>query len=160
MGAWGIKNFENDTAVDWLNDFQPEGNTAEIEEILDQVLAEKDFIDDEESFITLAFLELLAVKLNLTQTTMETNIAFPITRALIEKTIKATHKILFFENHSELRELWEESEEYTPWQDYQSFLIKILTDYLITAGPGKNMDEPLSPVDKNSAWLPPDWNKN
>jgi len=26
MGAWGIKNFENDTAIDWLNEFQQEAD--------------------------------------------------------------------------------------------------------------------------------------
>lgn len=159
MGAWGIKNFENDTAVDWINDFQEEGNTVVVEEILDQILLEKDFIDDEESFITLGFLELLAVNLNLTQTTIETDFVFPITRSLVEKTIKATHKILFFENHSELRELWEESEEYAQWQDYQLYLIKILTDYLITAVPNKIDGETLAPVNKDSTWLPPNWNE-
>jgi hypothetical protein len=159
MGAWGIKNFENDTAVDWINDFQEEGNTAEVEEILDQILLEKDFIDDEESFITLGFLELLAVNLNLTPTTIDNDFDFPITRSLVDKTIKATHKILFFENHSELRELWEESEDYAQWQDYQLYLIKILTDYLITAVPNKSVDEKLAPLNRDSSWLPPNWDK-
>jgi hypothetical protein len=159
MGAWGIKNFENDTAVDWINDFQEEGNTAEVEEILDQILLEKDFIDDEESFITLGFLELLAVNLNLTPTTIDNDFDFPITRSLVDKTIKATHKILFFENHSELRELWEESEDYPQWQDYQLYLIKILTDYLITAVPNKSVDEKLAPLNRDSSWLPPNWDK-
>jgi len=122
MSAWGIKNFENDTAVDWLNDFEQETDTKALEEILDGIIKEQDFIDDEESFITLAFLELLTIKLKLIVATVDIDVAFNPTSKLIEKTIMSTQKILFFENHSELRELWKESEEYNQWQDYQLYL--------------------------------------
>jgi len=160
MGAWGIKNFENDTAIDWLNDFQQERDFTAIELVLDGLLNEPDFIDDEESFITLGCLELLAIKQGLINPTIEINTSLHITYNLIQKTIKATHKILFFENHSELRSLWEESEEYAEWQDYQLFLVKILNDYLKTIAPGFEPNDNLPPVDKNNPWLSTDWNKN
>jgi len=160
MGAWGIKNFENDTAIDWLNEFQQEADSTSVEILLDVLLNEPDFIDDEESFITLGYLELLAINQGLIGSTIDINISFHVTINIIEKTIKAAHKILFFENHSELRELWEESEEYLEWQDYQLFLIKTLRDYLKTIPSGIKPDDILTPVNKNNPWLSIDWDKN
>jgi len=160
MGAWGIKNFENDTAIDWLNEFQQEADSTRIAILLDVLLNEPDFIDDEESFITLGYLELLAINQGLIGSTIDINISFHVTINIIEKTIKAANKILFFENHSELRELWEESEEYLEWQDYQLFLIKILRDYLKTIPSGIKPDDDLPPVNRNNSWLSTDWNKD
>lgn len=160
MGAWGIKNFENDTAIDWLTEFQQEADSVSVEILLDKILKEPDFINDEESYVALGYLELLAINLGLISPTIDINISFHITLNMIEKTIKAAQKILFFENHSELKELWEESEDYLEWQDYQSYLINILRDYHKTIASNVKPNDILSPSNRNSPWLPPDWEKN
>ncbi len=130
MGAWGYKNFENDTAEDWYSDLINSKDITLILSNLSLVLEEKEFIDDEESFISLAILEALAGKLHLINTThilpeiKDLNEPF-----LIEHSIKVAKKILFFKEHSELRELWQESDEYELWFNYQITLIQNLEEF-------------------------------
>lgn len=57
MGVWGISNLENDTAKDWLVEIGDKYIIADI--YAKKILTEENFIDDEESFITLAVLELI-----------------------------------------------------------------------------------------------------
>lgn len=159
MGAWGIKNFENDTASDWLIDFEKDSDIKILEDIFNQILEEKEFIDDEESFITLAFLELIAIKFKLIETELEVNIHFSFSYSLIEKVLLASEKIVFFENHSELRELWTESEDFEKWQDYQLLLIKLVRNYLKNLKANLSSEATLFTKDINFL-LPPDWNKS
>ncbi|GGE45635.1 uncharacterized protein DUF4259 [Pedobacter psychrotolerans] len=158
MGAWGIKNFENDTACDWLVDFENNSDIKILEDIFNQILEEKEFIDDEESFITLAFLELIAIKFKLIETELEVNIHFTLSYGLIEKVLLASEKIVFFEDHSELRELWIESDDYEQWKNYQLFLIKSVRDYSSNHNI-QSSKETLFSKDTNFR-LPPDWNKS
>lgn len=130
MGAWGYKNFENDTAADWFIELQESPGKDLILPYLMKVLEENEFIDDEESFVSLAVLEALAGKLKLVNTeALLPSINDIDMIALTEASIKAGKKILFFKEHSELRELWEESEDYNQWFNYQIYLIKKLEDY-------------------------------
>ncbi|MFK8288384.1 DUF4259 domain-containing protein [Capnocytophaga canimorsus] len=127
MGVWGITNLENDTAQDWLVEVGEDFVSAQ--EYVEMILQEEDFIDDEESFITLAVLELM--EQHLSSSDFDKNAflqKFP--KDFIFSVIKASKKILYFENHSELRELWQESDEYEQWKTHQDSLISCIKYFL------------------------------
>lgn len=130
MGAWGYKNFENDTAAGWFIELEKSPYKELILPYLIKVLEENEFVDDEESIISLAVMEALSGRLKL----INTEFILPFIDemdmiVLIEASIKAGKKILFFKEHSEVRELWAESDEYRQWFDYQVYLIKKLENY-------------------------------
>ncbi|AJH15848.1 DUF4259 domain-containing protein [Myroides profundi] len=120
MGAWGYKNFENDTAMDWYSELNESPDKELLYPYLEQIIKEEEFIDDEESFISLAILEALGGKLGLIDSKFslpqidDMDIVY-----LQEIVLKASKKLLFFKAHSELRELWEDSEDYDSWFNYQ-----------------------------------------
>ena len=136
MGAWGIGNFENDSALDWLSNFLDKPERTAMEEPFNAVLNATDFIDSEESFATLAASEIIAASGNLPCKDFPNDISLEelkpfIKVEIISKAIKAIYKILHFENHSELRELWEESDDYENWIAVQNDLIKRLKQCLV-----------------------------
>ncbi|MBP2617546.1 DUF4259 domain-containing protein [Chryseobacterium jejuense] len=130
MGAWGYKNFENDTAADWFAELEESLDKELVIPYLTKILDEDDFIDDEESFITLAILEALSGRLKLISTDyILPQLESVDTILLAQMVIKASKKILFFKEHSEVRELWEESDEYHQWFNYQVSLIMRLNNF-------------------------------
>jgi len=128
MGTWGISNYENDTVQDWLSEIGGSINYKDVEPFLQKVLNEEEFIDDEESFISLAALEWMADSIE-SKSINENN-----TDELLYTQMKSIHrkakKILNFKGHSELRELWEESDEYEVWLNYQNNLIDKIKSFL------------------------------
>ncbi|AZB26254.1 MULTISPECIES: DUF4259 domain-containing protein [Chryseobacterium] len=130
MGAWGYKNFENDTATDWFAELEESPDKELVIPYLTKILDEDDFIDDEESFITLAILEALNGRLKLISTDYRLPPLESVdTVVLSQMVISAAKKILFFKEHSEVRELWLESDEYYQWLNYQVSLIMKLESY-------------------------------
>jgi uncharacterized protein DUF4259 len=123
MGAWGHLNFENDTALDLVYEIEEKGadriknaieaiNSREEDSFLDSDLcsealaaieyiaavkdkASEDFPEDAEEWLTPANKEnLLAI------------------RNLIPKSKQAIDRI---QNNSELKDLWEETEDFNEW---------------------------------------------
>lgn len=130
MGDWGYKNFENDTATDWFGELEKSPDKELVIPYLTKILDEKDFIDDEESFITLAILEALNGSLKLISTDYRLPPLESVdTVMLSQMVISAAKKILFFKEHSEVRELWQESDEYHQWFNYQVSLIMKLENH-------------------------------
>lgn len=130
MGDWGYKNFENDTATDWFGELEESPDKELVIPYLTKILDEKDFIDDEESFITLAILEALNGRLKLISTDYRLPPLESVdTVMLSQMVISAAKKILFFKEHSEVRELWQESDEYHQWFNYQVSLIMKLENH-------------------------------
>ena len=121
MGTWGIGNYENDTVQDWLSENDGTINYEYVEPYLAQVLSEEEFIDDEESFISLAALEWMADSIE-NKSINEINID-ELVYVQIKSILKSAKKILNFKGHSELRELWQESDEYELWLNHQNNLI-------------------------------------
>ena len=120
MGVWGISNLENDTAKDWLVEIGDKYIIADI--YAKKILAEENFIDDEESFITLAVLELMERQI-LSKYFDKNRFLLKNPENFIFSILNASKKILNFSNHSELRELWKETDEYDEWKKYQESLI-------------------------------------
>ena len=58
MGAWGIGTFDNDDASDWPYDLEGSEGTVLIEESLDRVLAEEDYLESPDCANALAAAEM------------------------------------------------------------------------------------------------------
>ena len=132
MGAWGNRNFENDGAIDWLNDFLAKPSEKRLKEVFNIIVDQEEFIDSDESFEALAAAEIVAAQQGTKSEDFPKEIAdnkFSQAvnwKLLNQLAIKAVDKILNFSGHSELRELWMDSDEYDQWVNVQQDLIERL----------------------------------
>jgi len=133
MGAWGYKNFENDTALDWISEFSESPDISNIEAY---ILEQEEFLDSDESSIGLACAEFILSQLksdyqdNIPSGYDLENIKLNISKEIVKKAVASIEKILYFDEHSELRELWEESDDYDNWVQEQNKLSEALKEYL------------------------------
>ncbi len=121
MGAWGIGAFENDTACDWVYELEQTNDTSIIEKTIVS-LFDDEYIDADVACEVLAAIEALARLKGkpgkrdayteaLDKWVSKVNVS--IGSGLLEKAIEAIEAILG--SSSELRELWEETEDYSEW---------------------------------------------
>lgn len=122
MGAWGIGSFDNDHACDWLLDLIEGDDLAPMRAAIAQVLAEDDYLDSDLAVEALAAIEVLAATLGRPTVAIGEEEEFQawLTRlqlqgdpSLVPGALRAIERILAPE--SELRELWEETEDYADW---------------------------------------------
>ena len=126
MGAWGNGNFDNDTAADYVDNFQDDPNETVLLETLTAVAAEG-YPEADEASEALAAAELIAAALgkpvrgfpeDLLLSAKNLPLANPdAAQKLARRAIKAILK------KSELKELWEESDEYEQWVAVQDGLL-------------------------------------
>ncbi len=124
MGAWSHEPFGNDTANDWADGLAGCTDASYIEATLDRVLnVGEQYLDASEAEEAVAAIEVLAKVLGRgTQTDSYTrkvdawvNANKPaLTPVIRMKAKQAIQRIV--SNSSELRELWEESDEGTEWK--------------------------------------------
>lgn len=116
MGAWAADTFGNDTACDWSCDLEDEDDLTFVEETLETVIEEDDYLDSDEACEALAACEVIArlkgnwgVRNAYTEPVDAWVQAHPLkpSAELIALAIAAIERILGEE--SELRELWEET---------------------------------------------------
>lgn len=122
MGAWGIGNFDNDTACDWAYELEESSDLSVLTKTIDKVFAEQ-YVDADVGSEALAAIDTLTrlignggVKNSYTEAVdnwVEKNKITPPPE-LLEKAREALKLILG--EDSELQELWEETEEYEPWK--------------------------------------------
>lgn len=121
MGAWGLKSFDNDDAADWVYDFEEQGMPL-IAQTLKAVLAEEvdDYLDASVCCEALAAAELVAAVKTGDHTHLSEeaeaalkskpdNIATPENLELARDAVKRIRI------ESELRDLWEEADEFDDW---------------------------------------------
>ena len=122
MGAWGIGSFDNDHASDWLLDLLEGDDLAPMRAAIAQVLAEDDYLDSDLAVEGLAAIEVLAATLGRPTVAAQEEEEFREWLArlqlqgdasLVPDALRAIERILAPE--SELRELWEETEDYADW---------------------------------------------
>jgi hypothetical protein len=123
MGAWGIGIFENDDVLDWKADLLESEGIDLIEETIEEVL-EEEYIESDLASNALGAIEILSAlqgspgkEILNNQSNTEDLHGWIEThkgkgKTLIPKAKKAVKRIL---KNSELKELWEESEEYKTW---------------------------------------------
>ena len=123
MGAWGFGSFDNDDAADFLADATETGDLSLIREVLDNVLTSTEYVEAPDASQAIAAAEIVAAALGRPTLAAQREEQLSSWIARIRPTIDselaaqardALAKILA--PNSELRELWEESEEFSEWQ--------------------------------------------
>jgi len=130
MGAWGIGNFENDSAGDWLYEFGENPTKVFLEKTL-KVVFEEEYLDSDIASEVLASIESITLIMGNSKEDKEDleNIDFDTLKndfdtVLFDKSIKCIERILEKENN-ELYELWEESESFEDWKLVLIILFKL-----------------------------------
>lgn len=122
MGAWGIGNFENDSANDWLYEFEENPTKDFLEKTLDTIFKEE-YLDSDVAMEVLASIETITLIMENSKENKEEleNIDFESIRnsfdkLLFDKSVKCINRILE-ENNNELYELWKETELFEDWKN-------------------------------------------
>lgn len=122
MGTWSHEPFGNDGAGDWAYELADTQDLSLIEQALDDVLNTEGYVEAPDAEIAVAAVEVLAKILGRgTQSDaypeqvdeFVSSISVKPSRELLEKAGRTLERVL--EKDSELRELWEESDESTDW---------------------------------------------
>ena len=130
MGAWGHRNFENDSAMDFVGDFVESPTEVALSDALAIVIkagADEEYIEMDEASAALAAAEMVAAangrgSFDLPQdlsAAME-KLGFKPNEKLVKKARKAVSVVL---KESELQELWAENGEPNEWQQVQKDLL-------------------------------------
>ncbi len=121
MGSFDTGNFGNDAALDFIDDLIETGNLDVLHEAFEFVLdlTEDDFLETHECQETLAAAEVIALALgnpceNLPEELAEwmEGTTLKSKEILRQKAIGACRRV---REQSELRDLWEETEEFDAW---------------------------------------------
>lgn len=121
MGNWGIGSFENDIAMDWLYDFE-----ANDFRLIDRSLAgisgmaETDTLDADEACEVLAAAECVAAAAGFPAAQLPDEVTNWVTNyhpihVRKEYIQMARTAVTHVRTHSELKDLWAETEEYDLW---------------------------------------------
>ena len=117
MGAWGIRSFDNDDAVDWVLDLGSD-ERAELEEAFDAVLVENDYLEAPECSVGLAAAEVVAALRGQPAEELPEDLVRwlegrrPPDADLVQRALLVCARV---RDDSELQELWSESEDYSNW---------------------------------------------
>lgn len=121
MGAWGSDSFENDEAADWVDDFCDKPDPAVIVNTLSAVadIDAGEYLEASDCSAGIAAAEVVAAlkgmpNSNLLESTKSclSNLKFKAEPGLIALALKAIARI---KTDSELKEVWDESENSEEW---------------------------------------------
>lgn len=125
MGAWGELAFDNDSACDWVYGLDELSDLSLVEAAFDELESVgEDYVDADAACNALAACEVLArlkgnagYKNSYTEKVDEWVTAHPQkpSQALLTRAVGAIDRILG--KDSELRELWEETDEMSKWRN-------------------------------------------
>ena len=123
MGTWAVDAFGNDDAADWAYELEEAEDLRPIEEAITEVLTVGDeYLEAPEGAVALAAIEVLArlignpgEKNSYTEAADKwvANVSAKPSAELINRAHAAIARILA--ENSELKELWQDSEEYEDW---------------------------------------------
>ncbi|MFC1996754.1 DUF4259 domain-containing protein [Chloroflexota bacterium] len=128
MGAWGIENFENDDALDWVIELESAKDLSIINAAFDAVIKNsREYVDAWESSIALAAAEVCAALNGQPDEKLPEEVVTWVEAQrrndLIQQSIetgdvlkKAKQAVSIVLADSELRELWEETDEFNLWK--------------------------------------------
>jgi hypothetical protein len=116
MGAWGAGNFENDDALDWLAVLQAEGLPAAGAAIQDVLTLADDYLEAPTCCAALAAAEVIAALRGRPAPRLPDELVEWLARVSgdpgEELTTNARNAVDAIRRSSELRELWEDDEEW------------------------------------------------
>jgi len=132
MGAWDIGSFDNDDALDWVDELENADDFSILADAFETVLDQKDGSPDaSDCAIALCAAEVVASLLDNPASDVPEEVLEWVedkpepSSALIKIAIKALNVIL---DESELKELWMETEEYQDWVENVNTLIENLRE--------------------------------
>lgn len=123
MGTWGIGSFENDDAADFMIDVLDSGDLSLIREVLDNVLTSTEYVEARDAALAIVAAEIATAALGRATLAaqQEAGLADWLARIrptiddnLRQQAVNALRRILA--EHSELRELWEDTGDFQDWQ--------------------------------------------
>jgi hypothetical protein len=123
MGAWGHGSFDNDDAMDWLQEFDAAGAAAATTALSHVTsLNEGGYLEAPEASMALAAAELIAAARSGDSSRLPADAAPMLARhqpsltgaMLLDTARRAVARVL---KESELKELWEDSPDRQAWQD-------------------------------------------
>ena len=130
MGAWGHRNFENDSAMDFVGDFLESPTEVALSDALAIVIdagADEEYIEVDEASAALAAAEMVAAANGHGSVDLPQDLSAAIKKPgfkpnekMVKKARKAVSVVL---KESELQELWAENGEPNEWQEVQSDLL-------------------------------------
>lgn len=136
MGAWGIGNFENDDAVDWMYDISDSKGVKVLLSPLKDVVNETGYLESPDCCQALVSAEIISKALSKDRSELPEEIQSWLEkkRGLFGKppvlepahaslAAQAVKKIMA---DSELKELWQEAGEYDQWLSKQQSLLGAL----------------------------------
>ena len=129
MGAWGIGNFDNDDAADWLYELGESQGAEILVAALEQATSEG-YLEAPECLVALAAAEIVAALLGKSSNTLPDEVR----EWVAANDIEVDHNLLSLaraavkriKEDSELRELFQDSDNYEQWLALEDDLIKRL----------------------------------
>ena len=123
MGAWGIGTFENDDAVEWLDELQASADSSVLQTALERPENDEEYIESPEGIHILCAGEILAALQDQPTTDLpdeardwvQEHKSLDVSALIPIATRKIDHVL---DDGSELRELWQENEaDYPAWRE-------------------------------------------
>ena len=121
MGAWGIGPFDNDDVEDWLLELDDADSLELVEEAIAAVEAGGDYLEAPDASVGLAAAEVIAATLDNPADELPESIERfvagledPADDELVARARAAVQRVVG--EDSELRELWEETDDFDAWQ--------------------------------------------
>jgi hypothetical protein len=129
MGTWGVGVFENDDAMDWLAALSLARDTSVLGAAFDAVLDDQSYIESPEACVALAAAEVVAAAIGAPGPELPKAVADwladhrgDVTSATTREAREAASRVV---SHSELRDLWEDS-DVSEWEVGVAHLLKRL----------------------------------
>ncbi len=123
MGTWGIGSFENDDAGDFMIDLLDSGDLSLVREVLDNVLTSTEYVEAPDATLAIVAAEIVAAARGRPTVAAQQEEGLADWLARIRPTIDddllrqardALARVLG--ENSELRELWEETDDMQAWR--------------------------------------------
>lgn len=140
MGAWGYKNFENDTALDFLEDISETKNKRMIYKIFDETMDESGFLEATTCSEALAAAEMICLITEGDLEVLPTSVIdwykngvglfkkkVNFSSAELKKAACVVEKII---SDSELKDLWSESDDFSEWKQVNEELVNRLLSHI------------------------------
>lgn len=128
MGAWGVGNFDNDSGLDWMHDFlESENQLATLNEafnkgrqgLLGKLLRKNAELEEPEATAILVAGEIVSLLLRKPPKYLPEELEnwgnqhqFKLEKDLVRDALNAIHSV---KEHSELKVLWEETDDFLHW---------------------------------------------
>ena len=119
MGAWGHGNFDNDDAGDWLYELEDSSDLSVVASVFDAVLQDPNgYLESPSCCNALAAAEIVAALSGKPASNLPDNAQAWVrgkSTSTAETVSKAKAAVARVRSKSELRELWEETDEFDNW---------------------------------------------